>query len=108
MSKRIETRDIVAVTLRDLHCNPFEILAELAKSPLVDPTVRRAAASDLAQYVVPKLKPMEIEQKGQEEEIYHPVDLSDYKVLPEPEEVETRVLADSKSPGLVDLLPPIP
>jgi hypothetical protein len=48
----------VAEILKRVDCNPFELLAELAKTARSE-KVRCEAASELAQYIAPKLKSIE-------------------------------------------------
>lgn len=49
----------VAQILKDLNCDPFQILADLAQSARSE-KVRCEAASELASYVAPKLKSIEV------------------------------------------------
>lgn len=49
----------VAQILKDLNCDPFKILADLATSARSE-KVRCEAASELAGYVAPKLKSIEV------------------------------------------------
>lgn len=49
----------VAAILKELDCNPFQILADLARTSRSD-TVRCEAAAELAAYVAPKLKSIEV------------------------------------------------
>ena len=65
-AERKSTKQVRAM-LADMGCDPFEILAHIAMGNLewlgiadpVDIGHRRAAASDLAQYIAPKLKSIE-------------------------------------------------
>lgn len=49
----------VAEILADLNCNPFQILADLAQTARSE-KVRCEAAGELASYVAPKLKALEL------------------------------------------------
>lgn len=54
----------ITETLNEMECNPFQILAELAMTAKSD-YVKVQAASELCQYIEPKLK--SIEHKGDQQ-----------------------------------------
>lgn len=74
-TNRLHTAQIVKI-LEANHCNPFEILAQIATGEIKDylspdelkkftPRLRMEAAGELCQYLGPKLKAMELEERSE-------------------------------------------
>lgn len=56
---RLKTREVAEV-LNERECNPFEILADIAMDATLSIHARVSAASELCQYLEPKLKSVEL------------------------------------------------
>ena len=58
--------------LKELNCDPFEGMVKLALDDSLDPALRGRMYAELAQYVMPKRKSVEMEAKVETTEIRGP------------------------------------
>jgi hypothetical protein len=86
--KRINRIEVEKI-LEDANCCPFTVLAEIAVNPLIDPAVRARSAAELAQFVAPKMKSIEVNIGSDDRAIVQPIDLSMFRLI-EPERTRHR------------------